>query len=491
LLAGVPTAVRALHQEGSIMRKIEVAIVGAGSAAIAARAEVARVTDDYLVVDDGPLGTTCARVGCMPSKAFIQVANDFHRRHAAAAMGIRGADRLEIDRAAAMAHVRRLRDAFVSAVLRDMQSWRDRVIAGRARLIDGNALAVGDERIEARRIVLATGSSPVVPEAWRPYGAHLIDTDRFFDVETLPDRMAVLGLGAIGVELGQALARLGIDVTGVSLNRALGGLTAPKLQDVAVSLLAKEMPLRFGAAEIVGASDHGLTIAVGGERVEAGKALVALGRRPNLAGLGLQGLGLALDARGLPPLEPETLRITGTDIYLAGDATGGRATLHEAVDEGRMAGYNAVRPDDQYFRRRVRLAITFADPNIAVVGKSWKELSEQDRPFVVGEASFARQGRAVVMREADGRIEVYADRESGRLLGAELMAPRGEHLAHLVALALSAGMTLGGALSLPFYHPSIEEGLRTALKDAAYKLEERTRDVELMRCAEPPAGATI
>ena len=156
-----------------------------------------------------------------------------------------------------------------------------------------------------------------------------------------------------------------------------------------------------------------------------------------------------------------------------------------------MSGYNAAHTDDHCFKRRVRLAITFSDPNIAIVGKSWKELTDEGTAFVVGEADFARQGRAVVMRENEGSIEVYADRASGRLLGAELMAPRGEHLAHLLAFALSMNMTVPESLSLPFYHPAIEEGLRTALKDAAFKIERRVRDIELMRCSEPPAGGSV
>ncbi len=472
------------------MRTVDVAIVGAGSAGLAARSEVARVTDDYVVIEHGALGTTCARVGCMPSKVFIQAANDFHRRHAFGETGILGAERLAIDRRSVMARVRRLRDAFVAGVLADMRGWSGHLIAGRARFLDGETLAVGETRVRAKRIVLATGSRPVAPEAWRPFAARLLDTGRFFEEETLPDRMAVIGLGAIGAELGQALARLGVEVAGVSLNKAIGGLTSPTLQDEAVSHLAREMRLLFGPADIAFAPSGRLAVRVGGEVWEADKALVALGRKPNLDGLGLDALGIALDGRGLPPLDRGTQRIAGANIYLAGDATGGRSTFHEAVDEGRVAGFNAARAEDQCFERRARLAITFSDPNIASAGATWAELTGRGADFVAGGAGFARQGRAVVMGEAAGRIEVYADRRTGLLLGAEMIAPRGEHLAHLLAFALSANLTVQQVLTAPFYHPAIEEGLRTALKDAAHKLDHPVRDVEAMRCAEPPAGGS-
>lgn len=150
------------------MRTVDVAIIGAGSAGIAARSEVARVTDDYVVIDDGTLGTTCARVGCMPSKALIQVANDFQRRTVFEEMGIAGAGRLAADRGRALAHVRRLRDGFVAAVLKDMRTWEDHLVRARARFVDPDTLAVGQDTIKAKAIVVATGSRPIIPPPWRP-----------------------------------------------------------------------------------------------------------------------------------------------------------------------------------------------------------------------------------------------------------------------------------------------------------------------------------
>lgn len=473
------------------MRTVDVAIIGAGSAGIAARSEIARVTGDYVVIDDGTLGTTCARVGCMPSKALIQVANDFHRRTLLGEMGIDGADGLAIDRRKVMAHVRRLRDAFVGAVLEDMRAWEAHVVRARARLVGPDTLKVGDETLRAKAIVIATGSRPIVPAAWRSLSRHLLDTDRFFEEETIADRMAVIGAGAIGTELGLALARLGVEVTVATTSKAVGGLSSPALQEAAAKLLSRDMKIQFGDASLDTGRKRAMRLTVAGGSWEVDAALIAVGRKPNLAGLGLEDIGVRLDEKGLPVVDETTMRIDGTSIYIAGDASGGRAIFHEAVDEGRIAGYNAARADDHCFRRSPRLAITFTDPNIGIVGRGWQGLVDQGADFVTGEASFVRQGRAIVMRETDGRIEVYADRKSGRLLGAEMIAPRAEHLAHLLAFALSMDLAVHQFLLMPFYHPAIEEGLRTALKDAAYKLERRIRDTELMRCAEPPAGGTV
>lgn len=470
------------------MRAVDVAIIGAGSAGIAARSEVARVTDDYLVIDDGALGTTCARVGCMPSKALIQVANDFHRRTLLEEMGIAGAGTMAVDRSKVMAHVRRLRDAFVAGVLKDMRTWQKHVMRARARFVGADTLAVGDETLRAKSIVVATGSHPIVPAAWRSLSQHVLDTDRLFEEKTIPDRMAVIGAGAIGTELGQALARLGVEVVVATTSKAVGGLSSPALQEAVAKLLSRDMRIRIGNADLSAGGERAVKLTVDGESWEADAALAAVGRKPQLAGLGLEEIGVRLDDKGRPIIDETTMRIDGTSIYIAGDASGGRAIFHEAVDEGRMAGYNAARVDSHCFQRTPRLAITFTDPNIGIVGRSWQSLVDEGADFVTGGASFARQGRAIVMRERDGQIEVYADRKSGRLLGAEMIAPRAENLAHLLAFALSMDLTVHQVLQMPFYHPVIEEGLRTALKDAAYKLERRFRDIELMRCAEPPVG---
>jgi|GEM_PF-3558458 Pyruvate/2-oxoglutarate dehydrogenase complex, dihydrolipoamide dehydrogenase (E3) component, and related enzymes len=190
----------------------EVVIVGAGSAGLAALREVRKRTQDFLLVNDGPWGTTCARVGCMPSKVLIEAANAYHRRHAFEEFGLRGADALSVDMPAVLRRVRRLRDGFVKGTLQATDNLGERAVGGRARLLGPGSLAVNGQEISARAIVLATGSSPVVPPAWQALGDKLFTTDTLFEREALPPRLAVIGLGAIGVEMAQALARLGIEV---------------------------------------------------------------------------------------------------------------------------------------------------------------------------------------------------------------------------------------------------------------------------------------
>ncbi len=472
------------------MRQVDVAIIGAGTAGLSARREVAKVTDNYVIIDDGILGTTCARVGCMPSKVLIQVANDFHRRHKLAQEGISGGEALTIDHAEVMEHVRALRDRFVRGVMSSFEGFSEKLIRKRARFAALDVLDLGDEKIRATKTVIATGSSPIVPGPWRELSHRLIDTDDFFELPTLPKRVVVIGLGVIGLELGQALSRLGVEVTAVTLDKAVGGLTDPALQDYAFSTFEGEFPIHLEPVESLredAATGDLLVVLRSGQELRADSALLTMGRRPNVGGLGIEELGIAT-TRGIPAFDSGTFRVDGTPWYLAGDGNAERPLLHEAADEGRIAGYNAVRDEPHCFQRRTGLGITFSDPNIAIVGESHRALSDAGVDVITGAASYEGQGRAIVKLKEVGKLHVYADRASGRLLGAELFAPEGEHLAHLLAWALASGLTARETLSLPFYHPVLEEGLRTALRDAARQTAQQPGELEVLRCADPPVG---
>ena len=140
--------------------------------------------------------------------------------------------------------------------------------------------------------------------------------------------------------------------------------------------------------------------------------------------------------------------------------------LHEARDTGRIAGANAAGLTAEPMPRAVPLSVMFCEPQIALVGETRRELEGREADFVVGGVDWSGQGRARMIDEATGRLNVYVDVESGQVLGAEMFAPRAEHLAHLVGLAMTAGLTVTDILRMPVYHPTLEEGLKTALEDA-------------------------
>lgn len=457
---------------------VDVAIIGAGSGGLSAWHEIKKITRNVVAINDGAYGTTCARVGCMPSKVLIQVATDFHRRHTLASEGIADGNALTIDRGQAMNFVRALRDRFVRSAMIAVDEIGDQNIQGRAVLTGPNTLQVNGRHIRADRIVLATGSTPIVPEPWHAFSDRVLTSDTVFEQEAFPERVAVMGAGIIALELGQALSRMGIEVTAFGRSGRIGGLSDPEVNTYAVDTMRREFDLNFTReCTVIAESDASLRVAWGDQSITVDRVLAAIGRRPNVHGIGLEKLDVPFDQNGIPAFDPNTMQIGDLPIFIAGDVTNDAPVLHEAADEGRIAGYNSVHTPPVAFQRRTPLAITFCDPNLAVCGQSHQALSGTD--FHTGEVSFEGQGRSIVMSKDHGLLHVYGAAGSGQLLGAELIAPYGEHLAHLLAWAIQQKMTVFDALSMPFYHPVVEEGLRTALRDLAARVDPNRAGLEI------------
>ncbi|SIO47468.1 dihydrolipoamide dehydrogenase [Rhodovulum sp. ES.010] len=467
---------------------LDVAILGAGTAGLSARAEVAKVTDSYRVFDPGPLGTTCARAACMPSKALLQSAHDFKRREALPDLGIAGGDALRADGAMVLARTRELRDRLVGGVLDGMADWRETHLVPHAAVFgpDG-VLCAGAHRFRPAATVIATGTRPIVPEPWRArFGDRIVTTEEVFELDALPRRMAVVGLGPVGLELGQAMARLGVEVTGFDPSATLGGLDDPDLLDRLREALKGEM--RIVRAEAAPEPGEGGAIAMRWDEgaVEVDLVLAAMGRAPNLDGLGLDRLGLDLGEDGRPDLPRGCLNPPGARLYFAGDAGAGPALLHEAADEGRIAGHFAARGQDAAFRRRVPLRLVFCEPQIAVAGATWDELADRHERIAVGGASLDSTGRVLVQRGAGGAMRLYAEKATARLLGAAIVGPEAEHMGHLLAFAIDKDADLGALLRMPAYHPTHEEVLRRALREALAGCDVSLDELDAITCQDVP-----
>jgi dihydrolipoamide dehydrogenase len=464
-------------------REVDVAILGAGSAGLFALSQVKRETDNYVLINGGELGTTCARVGCMPSKVLIQVAEDYHRKSIFERHGIDGAEELSIDVPASMEHVQDLRDMFVDRTLGVTDDLGEaHLIDGYAKFIANDTVEVNGEQIKAKSIIIATGSTPIVPAAWQAFADDVITTDEFFELEDLPASMAVIGLGSIGLEIGQSLHRLGVKVAAVDQLTTIAKLEDSEVNDIAVATIGKEFPLWLGEAAALEKVDGGIQISAGGNQQVVEKVLASLGRKPNLENLNLEATGISLDENGVPLYDPLTMQVGDLPIYIAGDVNMDRPLLHEAGHEGRVAGYNAVRHADggiEKFKRKVPLGITFCDPNIATVGAQLSELN--DNEIAIGEIQFAPVGRALIMGKNRGLLRLYVQKSDGLLLGACMCCVKAENLAHLIAWSMENGMTVFDMLKMPFYHPVIEEALQAALYNVLSQLDIKQDLVELER----------
>ena len=454
------------------------------------------MTDSVLLIEGGSYGTTCARVGCMPSKLLIAAAEAAHQARHAAPFGVRVKE-VTVDGAAVMARVRRERDRFVGFVLETVEAIAPgNRLTATVRFHDANTLVTEHgQRVHAKRIVIATGSIPVLPPVLKGLGAHLLTNENVFDLPTLPASLAVFGPGPLGMELAQAMSRLGVKVKVFGIGGGIAGIQDPAIRDYANAAFNEEFYLD-ASAEVKSARETATGVEIhylhrdGAWHTEVfDHVLAATGRTPDVAGLALEKTGLPLNERGVPVFDRFTMQCGNSPVFIAGDASNDAPLLHEAADQGRIAGENAARyPDVRSGLRRAPLAVVFTEPQVASVGLDLKQLDEHFKGrYAVGQVSFEDQGRSRVMLRNQGILKVYAEHGSGLFLGAEMFGPAAEHIGHLLAWAVQQRMTVSRMLEMPFYHPVIEEGLRTALRDLNQQL--RIGPAVIERCMDCGPGA--
>lgn len=462
----------------------DVAIIGAGTAGLYALREVRRARKSFVLIDTGPLGTTCARVGCMPSKVALHAGKLWASRNELKAIGVAGTDSLTIDLAATWDALRQQRDKFTSGAAAKALAVGEHLIRGKARFLEPAVIEVtngGDKQIiRATSVVIATGSRPVIPAWLDPIKDRMVTTDELFELASLPQRVGILGLGAIGLEMGMALSRLGITVFGADLAPVVAGISDPDVAQRVIEQFGSEMTMWLNRPVSVERTAQGVLLRSGDNQAEVDLLLCALGRRPNIDTLGLAEAGFPIGDRGMPVFDHATLQIGNLPVFITGDANGFRPLMHEASEEGAVAGYNAARESVTRFRRKISVGIAFTDPDICSVGARFDELDLNNT--VIAGASGESNGRARILGAEGSLLRVYADARNGQLLGASIFAADGEHLAHLLAWAIQRRETAESLLELPFYHPTMEEMLQSVLQDIVRKL---------VRNEDAPAGLLV
>ncbi|WP_281826395.1 dihydrolipoyl dehydrogenase [Jannaschia rubra] len=446
----------------------DVAVIGAGTAGIAAERSARGAGARTLLIDEAFRGTLCATTGCMPSKLLIAAAGAAHDARGADVFGISVSD-VAVDGRAVMARVRQERDKFAKSTRDSFDDLPDGTcIMARARFTARTELALDNgDTVSARAIVIATGSHASVPEPFEGLGDLALTNESVFELEDLPGSLAVVGGGAIGLELAQAMARLGVDTALFDQSETLGGAQHPDVQALLAKIVGGELSLHLGVNVSAEPADGRVRLswsgASGGERL-FDRVLVATGRPPNVDGLGLDAAGLELDDHGVPVFDRTTMRCGDAPVFIAGDANADAPVLHEASSEGAVAGRNAARyPAVDAPERMPPFTLTFTDPPLAILGEGPTDGT------IVGGASYAEQGRARVEARAQGLVRLYGAAPDGRLTGAELFCPGADHMAHLLIRAIQCGDTASDLLEMPFYHPTLEEGLKPALREICKK----------------------
>lgn len=456
------------REVGLETRQCEVAIIGAGTAGLHAYKSATKAGADVLMIERGPGGSTCTATGCIPSKLLIAAGRTAAIAREAGTFGI-NVSGVEVDGVAVLRRLRAERDKANGQI-------KDQYLAipechrlhGSARFTGPNTLAVDDGiTVEARSIIIAAGAHPEVPEPLSPIGRLVHTHETIFEIDRLPEALAVIGAGPLGLELAQAFARLGVTVTVLDKSSAVGALNDPACEEAARSCLAKDMSIHLGVKVSATMADGRARLAWTGEsagEIVVDLVLAAAGRSPNLDGLNLSASGIELDEQGVPKFDPDTRRCGPSQVFVAGDIDAWRPVLHEAARGGTIAG--CVAAGEAAFRPIPALSIAFTEPNLIEVGARYGSLPDGT---IIGEAKARDNARSGIDGEDEGLIRLYADAQ-GELLGGTIVLTGGEHLGQSLALAIDRGMDAASFADQAWYHPVLEEMLQKAARDIVRQL---------------------
>lgn len=457
----------------------ELLVIGGGSAGHAAARMAVSLGLKTALVDSAPvLGGLCILRGCMPSKTLIETANRMRIARDAARFGFRsGAPELDIGHL--RGRLERLIEDFRLDRLRGMENSGYTLLRGSARFVSEHSVEVlGPEGVltvhEAAAFVIASGSHPVIPEIPGLDGTPFWTSDDVVTLPALPPRLAVVGAGAIGMECAHLFEGFGSQVTVIARGEGIMSGTDP---DIATAMEAEscDRGIRFLKKTQVCGVAHSdgvfrLELDSGGEPLEVETLLLATGRAPLTAGLGLGEIGIAMEKGRI--LIDERAATSLAHVFAAGDCASPAAVVHLAVIQGEVAARNAAR-----LLRRDHLAPTaewnqhsameawFTEPQCVCIGLSEIKAKEEEIPVLVGRQSYADHGKGMITGARHGFVKVLADSESGRLLGAAAVGPEVVETSHLLQAAIELQLTAEAYLAIPHYHPTLAEAWSRAVEE--------------------------
>ncbi len=467
--------------EQCVDESFDLAVIGGGSAGVAAAIRAADLGARTAIVEAGTLGGTCVNVGCVPSKTLIRAAETAFRarRHPFAGVETH-VDRVCLADLVAQKSrlVQQLRRAKYEDVLTAYPTVR--LLQGRASFQPDGTLAIGGAPVRAGKVVLALGARPWAPPIPGLADVPFLTSTEALDLADLPRRLLVVGASAVGLELAQLFARLGSEVIVLEMMPRVMPAEDAELAEALAGYLREEGVGIHPSATIRrvegGPGGYRVEATVDGaaRRFEAEALLLATGRRPNTRGMGLEQVGIALGSKGeiLVDAHLETRR---PGVYAAGDAIGDPMFVYVAAYAGALAAENALAGNRRTYDVSVVPRVTFTDPALAAVGLTEAEARARGLRVAVARLPLAHVPRAAVAHETRGLVKLVAEAATGRLLGAHVLAPEAGEMIQEAALAIVAGIpvaTLGAML-----HPYLTyaEGLKLAAQAFA-------KDVTRLSC---------
>ncbi len=461
---------------------LDLLVIGGGTAGLVAAKTAARFGARTLLVEAHRMGGDCLWTGCVPSKSLIAAAQAAAATRNGGAFGVSSAS-LDVDFGAVMRHVHAAIHEIepVDSVEATEESGA-RVVLGRARFTGHRTAEItmleGGESVAVRfrQAVIATGSAPAVPTLDGIEALEVLTSDSVWNLEQLPARLAVLGAGAIGSELGQAFARLGSSVTLVQRGERILPKEDPDASAIVTAAMQRDgVDVRVGSAAVrVHAADDGLSGTLhlaDGSAIEFDRLLVALGRRPRIDGLGLEAAGVQLDDAGFVRVD-DTLRTSNRRIWAAGDVSGLPQFTHLAGVNGSLAATNAALG----LRRRVDAdavpRVTFTHPEVGAVGLAPADAEREG--CTVSEVRHSHVDRAIADDETEGFTRLVIDRK-GHVRGAVVVGPRAGETIGEASLAVRQGLRTSDIASTTHPYPTYSDAFwNAAIADVRARLERGT-----------------
>lgn len=463
-----PVARRELVPNRDGVARHDLVVIGAGPGGYVAAIRAAQLGLKVACIEkEKPLGGTCLRIGCIPSKALLESSELYHHaRHELRAHGV-VAETVQLDLKAMLAR----KDAIVGQLTRGVEGLlkKNKIVRyqGHARFAGAGRVVVdgasGATEIAAEHIVIATGSLSATLPGVEIDGEFVGTSTEALSWPAVPKHLVVIGAGAIGLELGSVWARLGAQVTVLEyLDRILPG-TDGEIAAEAQKILEKQGLAFRLKSKVTRARRDGETALVeveGAESIRCDRVLLSVGRKPNTDKLGLDVLGLALDERGRIPVD-EHFRTALEGVYAIGDVIRGPMLAHKAEDEGVacvehiVTGYGHVNYD-------AIPNIVYTSPEVASVGKTEEELKSGDIPYRRGSFPFAANGRAKALGHTEGRVKILAHADTDRILGVHILGARAGDLIAEAAAAIEFGATSEDLARTCHAHPTLSEIVREA-----------------------------
>jgi dihydrolipoamide dehydrogenase len=457
----------------------DLVVIGAGPGGYVAAIRAAQLGLRTAIVEkDGYMGGTCLNVGCIPSKALLTSTELYHTLTAhGATHGIK-AGQVSVDLPALMRHKAEVVEKLRNGVRQMLDKRGVTMIQNVSKLADGGKAvevtqASATQKLTAKNVLIATGSSAIELPFLKFNGTNVVSSDQAIAFENVPAKLVVVGAGAIGLELGSVWARLGAEVTVVEFLPRIAPTYDEDISRTAQRLLQKQ-GLKFElGAKVTGLKNEGGKISLTAERegqallFPADKILVAVGRRPNTAGLGAKEAGLGLDDKGRVIVD-EHLRTNLAGVYAIGDVVAGPMLAHKAEEEG-VACAELMAGRAGHVNYTTIPNIIYTEPEIASVGLGETEAKAKNIVVKVGKFNLAANGRALASDAPDGFVKIIADPKTDRLLGAQIIAHNASELIASITPHLEYGGSAEDVARTVYAHPTMAE----AVKEAALAVDKR------------------